>query len=1098
MLFDSFFDDKFHHYITGLNDELKSIYVYNYYNKNNENVLVVCNSLYEANMFYQSLSNYLDNVLFFPMDDFLTSEALAVSPELKVNRIETLNKLMDGKNIVITNLMGYLRFLPSKKVFQDSIIKLKTGLDYDVNLLVSKLIDIGYVRESVINKTGEVAVRGYVVDIFPINYDFPIRIEFWGDTIDTIKVFNVDTQLTISSIDNIEIVPSSEFLSVNNVPFEEKFQKNLYKYTDVVNISNYMDNCSVFFNRYDDIETGNKLLQEEIFNYNVSIDADNDTKYMFSFDNIKNFKDFFFMNFDNSMNKENYINYNSYDIDSFNSGIDKINTRLSEYLKLNKKIIICLNDRYRVNKLLDDLNNDDLIFTDLEHLFNDKINVVVKKISKGFDFSNYIVISENELFNKKSINYNYNSNFKLGTKIRDINKLEIGDYIVHISHGIGKYAGISTLNKGGLKKDYILLLYRDDDKLYIPVEKIEFITKYSSSNGHVPQLSKLGGKDWEKLKKKVSKKIEDMAYELLELYAKREAAVGYSFLPDSDLQIDFEKRFPYEITKDQLKATYEIKADMESSKPMDRLLCGDVGYGKTEVAFRAIFKAVLSGKQTALLCPTTILSSQHFNNALSRFEGFPIRIEVLNRFVSVKKQKDILNDLMEGKIDLLIGTHRILSDDVIFRDLGLLIIDEEQRFGVKHKEKIKNYKNNVDVLTLSATPIPRTLQMSMVGIRSLSLIETPPSNRYPVSTYVLASNSQVLKDAIYKEFSRGGQVFILYNHVDDMESKLIEINKLVPEARIVYAHGQMNKVELENVMFKFINHEYDILLCTTIIETGIDIPNVNTLIIEDADRFGLSQLYQIRGRVGRTNKIAYCYLMYDKHKILSEIAVKRLNAIKEFTELGSGFAIAMRDLSIRGAGDILGSQQAGFVDSVGVDLFLNMLDNQVRMLKGEKVEDISKVIDEKPLIEVSTAISDSYVSDEEIKILIHKKINMIDSFEKLNEVKFEIEDRFGKIDEDMYIYMHQEWLEKMAKRLGINDVKQVRDSINIFLSYDLTNSINVQNLFIATSNLGRMFRFSLKDKRLLITLNTMNLDKHFIFYLIDLFKMIEDNISKEA
>ena len=559
-----------------------------------------------------------------------------------------------------------------------------------------------------------------------------------------------------------------------------------------------------------------------------------------------------------------------------------------------------------------------------------------------------------------------------------------------------------------------------------------------------------------------------MAFELMDLYAKREASHGFSFLPDTELQYDFEKMFPYEITRDQLKATLEIKSDMESIRPMDRLLCGDVGYGKTEVAFRAIFKAVLSSKQCALLCPTTILSSQHFNNALSRFDGFPIRIEVLNRFVNPSKQKKIISDLKDGKIDLLIGTHRILSDDIVFKDLGLLIVDEEQRFGVKHKEKIKSYKNNVDVLTLSATPIPRTLQMSMVGIRNLSLIETPPSNRYPVSTYVLANNDHVLKDAIYKEFSRGGQVFILYNHVDDMESKLNEIGKLVPEARIVYAHGQMSKIDLENIMYKFINHEYDILLCTTIIETGIDIPNVNTLIIMEADRFGLSQLYQIRGRVGRSNKIAYCYLMYDKQKVLSEVAIKRLNAIKEFTELGSGFAIAMRDLSIRGAGDILGSQQSGFVDSVGVDLFLSMLDNQVKKLKGEDVVDLEKVIDEKPLVEVSTSISDSYVSDEEVKILIHKKINMIDSFDKLNEIKFEIEDRFGKIDDDMYIYMHQEWLDKIAKRLGISDVRQIKDNIDILLPLEITNKLNVQNLFISCSNIGRMFRFNLKNKTYLV------------------------------
>ena len=964
-MFDKLFDNFNYKYINGLNEELKSIYVYDYY-INNGNSLVVCNSLYEANLFYQSLCNYTSNVLFFPMDDFLTSEALAISPELCVTRIETINKILNGgKYIVVTNLMGYLRFLPSLSVFKDSIISLKSGNDYVVNDLVSRLLDIGYVRESVVNKTGEIAVRGFVIDIFPINSSNPIRIEFWGDTIDSIKYFNVDTQMTIDSVEEVVVIPATEFLCSKDVPFLDKVQKNLYKYTDVLNIGGYLDNCCVFFNKYDDIKKGYEILVDEIFNYNVSLEVPTDTKYMFDFDEIKNSSCRYFMT-------------------------------------------------YKVNKLIDDLGRDDIVFTDINNLYKDKINVIVRNISKGFIYNGYVFISTVELYNKKNVNYNYNSNFKLGSKIRDINKLEIGDYIVHVNHGIGKYAGITTLNKNGLLKDYILLLYRDDDKLYIPVEKIDFITKYSSSNGHEPTLSKLGGKDWDKIKNKVSKRIEDMAYELLELYAKREASVGFSFSPDNELQYDFEKEFPYTVTPDQLKATLEIKHDMESSHPMDRLLCGDVGYGKTEVAFRAIFKAIMSGKQCALLCPTTILSSQHYNNALERFGNFPVRIAVLNRFVTPKKVKEILSDLKEGRIDLLIGTHRILSDDVVFKDLGLLIVDEEQRFGVRHKEKIKSYKNNVDVLTLSATPIPRTLQMSMVGIRNLSLIETPPSNRYPVQTYVLASNREVLKDAIYKEFSRGGQVFILYNHVDDLPSKAIEISKLVPEARIVYAHGRMDKNELEDVMYKFINHEFDILLCTTIIETGIDIPNVNTLIIEDADRFGLAQLYQIRGRVGRSNKIAYCYLMYDKKKILSEIAVKRLNAIKEFTELGSGFAIAMRDLSIRGAGDILGSQQSGYIDSVGVDLFLSMLDNQVKLLKGEDVVDLTKAIDEKPIVEVSTSISDDYVDDEEIKILIHKKINQIDSYEKLESVKFELEDRFGKITDDMYIYMHQEWFEKLS------------------------------------------------------------------------------------
>ena len=513
----------------------------------------------------------------------------------------------------------------------------------------------------------------------------------------------------------------------------------------------------------------------------------------------------------------------------------------------------------------------------------------------------------------------------------------------------------------------------------------------------MPKINKLGGTEWTKTKLHIRKKIESIAGDLLKLYSEREMAIGYAFDKDTEEQIEFEKGFEYVETKDQLKVTEEIKKDMEKRIPMDRLLCGDVGYGKTEVAFRAIFKAIMSNKQVLFLCPTTILSGQHFNNAIERFKEFPVRIELLNRFVSKKKQNEILKDLKDGKIDLLIGTHRILSEDVKCKRLGLLVIDEEQRFGVKHKEKIKSYKNNIDVLTLSATPIPRTLQMSLAGVRSLSLIETPPVDRYPIQTYVLEENKNVIKDAIYKELARDGQVFILYNDIQTMDNKKRELELLVPEAKIICGHGKMKKEELEDVMYKFMNKEYDVLLCTTIIETGIDIPNVNTLIIIDADRYGLSQLYQIRGRVGRSNKIAYSYLMYNKGKILSDIAKKRLNVIKEFTELGSGFSIAMRDLSIRGAGDILGQEQSGFIDTVGVELFLDMLNEEVNKLKGINIE--TKEIDAQPLLEVETTIDDKYAKEEDLKIEIHKKINKIDSLESLNKTKEELEEYLKKFED---------------------------------------------------------------------------------------------------
>lgn len=491
------------------------------------------------------------------------------------------------------------------------------------------------------------------------------------------------------------------------------------------------------------------------------------------------------------------------------------------------------------------------------------------------------------------------------------------------------------------------------------------------------------------------------------------------------------------------------------------------------------------------------MSTQHYNNAIERFKGFDVEIEVMNRFITSKKQKNIINRLKEGKIDLLIGTHRILSDDIEFKNLGLLIIDEEQRFGVKHKEKIKQYKTNIDVLTLSATPIPRTLQMSMAGVRSLSLIETPPTNRYPVQTYVLEENSQIIKDAIYKEMARKGQVFLLYNHIDNMESKVHEISRLVPEARIVYAHGRMDKQDLEDVMSQFQAKEFDVLICTTIIETGIDIPSVNTLIIIDADCFGLSQLYQIRGRVGRSNKIAYCYLMYKKGRILTEVATKRLNVIKEFTELGSGFSIAMRDLSIRGAGDILGSEQAGFIDSIGVDLFLRMLNEEVNKLKGKDIIEENE-INTQPLIEVSTTINDNYVKEEDLKIEIHKKINKIDCIESLESIKEELQDRFGPLSDDIIIYMYEELFEHLATDLKITKVNQTKNFISISLPVEISNNIDGDKLFIKVCSLSRKFRFSMKNKELIITLDTINLDKHYIYYLIDLLNIIKDSIKKQV
>ncbi|MDY3801234.1 MAG: transcription-repair coupling factor [Bacilli bacterium] len=1073
---------------SGLNTEGKALLVNTLFKKY-KSITIVTNTLFEANKLYQSISNYNDNVLLFPMDDFLTSEAIAISPELKINRLETLNELCNSThNIVITNLMGYLRFLPTLDNYKKKNIFIKKDEDISFDDLIKKLVDLGYTRETIVNKTGEFSVRGFVIDIFPISFTDPIRVEFWGDTVDKIKFFNTNTQRTTKEIKDITIYPNTEFLVEKKI---DKFllkQKDLPLYTDTTNISSFF-NSIVIFDDFQQLQTSYDSLLEEMMNYSISNNVPGNTVYMNDFYDIKNNKELYFNQYDDIIKNKTALNFNFKNVEFIKNDKTTINSVLNTY---NKKyiLILCMSDRYKVNKLIDYLENPDIVFTDENNILNDKINIIIKKMNQGFIYDKYAIITENDIYGSKS-EIKYKNKFRLGTKIRNLNKLDVGDYIVHEAHGIGKYCGLKTLTKNGFKKDYLMVSYKDDDKLYIPVEKIDFISKYSAKDGIVPKLNKLGGTEWQRTKLKARKRIQDMAGELLKLYAIRETTKGFAFLKDTKEQYEFEEEFPYTETEDQLKAIAEIKKDMEKDRPMDRLLCGDVGYGKTEVAFRAIFKAIMSGKQVALLCPTTILSNQHFNNAIERFKAFPINIEMLNRFVPTKRVNVILERLKEGKVDLLIGTHRILSNDVVFKDLGLLVIDEEQRFGVTHKEKIKKYKDNVDVLTLSATPIPRTLQMSMSGLRNLSLIETPPVDRFPVQTYVLSENNQIIKDAIYKELSRDGQCFLLFNHVQDLESKKNELQKLVPDAKIICAHGKMTKTQLEDIMNDFINKVYDVLLCTTIIETGIDIPNVNTLIVYDADKFGLSQLYQLRGRVGRTNKIAYCYLMYNKSKILSEIAVKRLNSIKEFTELGSGFAIAMRDLSIRGAGDILGSEQAGFIDTIGIEMFMQMLDNEIKRLKGIEVEERQ---DYTPLINVETAIEDNYIPDNDIKIEIHKKINQIDSYNKLNEVKDELIDRFGKLDESILAYMYEELFEKKANELKINKIIQTKNFIEVYIPKEITDVIDGSRLFVEISKISRMFRFSMRNKQLIIILDTVKLDKHFIFYLNDLLDIIKKNI----
>ena len=1096
----SFFDNIFDvgsmssdYSIIGLNKEMSSLYIYDSFIKYNKGILVVASELYEANLLFEYLSKYTDKVLFFPMDDFLTSEAISVSPEFKTERIDTLNKLInDDKYIVVTNLMGYLRYLPLPSLWKDSNVNISVNCDYDRDSLLNKLYNMGYIRNVLVNETGNIGVRGYVIDIFPIMEENPVRIEFWGDTVTSIKYFDVDTQRSISEIDNICIYPFTEFL-LNDYSIDFiNSQKYLANYGSVASIYDYINDGICFFSDYNLILNSYSTLVDTIMDYDANYSADIKTNYMNSFTDIVIKHSVYIMNFDNVVNKSvKSLKFSINNIENYDNNYEKLKSDLLNYVKNNKTVIICVLDKNMASRISNYLEIDDIIYTDECNIIDGKINLIIKSIPRGFIYGNYIVISDVDIFSLGNTVKKYKSKFKTGTRTSNILDINKGDFVVHEMFGIGIYDGLVTIPKNGMKKDYLKIIYADDDILYIPVENIDRISKFSGKDGVGVKLNSLSNDNWQKKKGKVKAKLESIADDLLKVSADRELKVGFAFKKDDENQKMFDSGFVYTETPDQIKAINDIKREMESSKPMDMLLCGDVGYGKTEVAFRAMFKAVDSGKQVAYLCPTTILSNQQYTSCIERFKDFPVRIELLNRFVDKSRQKKIIDDLEKGLVDIVFGTHRLLSNDVKYRDLGLLVVDEEQRFGVTHKEKIKQYKSTVDVLTLSATPIPRTLQMSMSGVRSLSLIETAPQERYPIQTYVLEENNLVIKDAIYKELSRNGQTFILYNNVNNIETKVNEFRSLVPEAKIDYAHGQMNKVTLENKMNNFINNKFNVLVCTTIIETGIDIPNVNTLIILDADRFGLSQLYQIRGRIGRSNKIGYAYLMYGKNKFLTDTAIKRLDVIREFTELGSGFKIAMRDLSIRGAGDILGREQSGFIDSIGIELYLKMLNEAVRKSKGEKIIEEDTKKNDKPLIEVSTHISDSYISDVELKILIHKKINEVKDETTLNDIRDELSDRFGKISEEMEIYMYEEWFEKIAKSLGINKVVTMKNNIDIELPCELSSKIDGERLFNDAYSISKMFRFLYKDSSIHIILDTIKLEKHFLIYLIELLEKIK-------
>ena len=1057
--------------ICGLTKELIALYILNYFDTHDENILILTSSLYEANNIYKTIKTYKNDCLLFPMDEFLTSVAVAISPDFKIKRLEVLDELKSNKNqkhIIVTSLMGYLKFLPN--INENNNIYLKESSNYSRDELVTLLEKFGYTKTSLVTTTGEYAVRGFVIDVFPINNEKPIRIELFGNDIETIKEFDENTQITNKKINSVEL-------------------KRINENSEIAPscLINYMPHNALFVIDSNQINVAYASLQNTIFEYKTNKSIDKNYKFMFEREEIKPQKVYKISSL-NVYTKQT-IMYDSKEIVNFNSNMNALKEYVNKEIKTNT-IVFALDNNKQIN-IIKDLFSSSII-TDADSIQENKINIIKQSINKGFIFQKHIFISPYDIDNITKKDIKYKNNIKMGYKVKSFSDISIGDYVVHESYGIGQYNGLKLLKINGYERDYIEILYAGNDKIYVPVENISILYKYSDNEGTVHKLDKLNSGSWAKRKQAAKNKIKDISQELLDLYTSRNKLHTTPY-DDFDEELKFAFAFPYTLTKDQEKAIKEIDIDLKKNTPMDRLLCGDVGYGKTEVAFRAMLKAVLNGFQVAYLCPTTILSKQQYMSALDRFKDTGVNIELVNRHVKTKKMNTIIDGLAKGSIDIVIGTHKLLNSKIKYKNLGLLVIDEEQRFGVTHKEKIKEMKNDINVLTLSATPIPRTLKMAMSGLRSLSILDTPPINRYPIETYVIEENELIIKDAIYKELSRNGQIYILINSIEELPKYAQKISKLVKEARIVTAHGQMEASTINDVMEDFIEQKYDILLCTTIIETGIDIPNVNTIIVLNSDKFGLSQLYQIRGRVGRSDKIAYAYLMYNPAKILTETAVKRLNSIKEFTQLGSGYKIAMRDLSIRGAGDLLGSEQAGFIDSVGLDLYTKMLNDEIGKLEGKQIS-IANITTNGVQLPINTHIENQYVEDENIKIEIHKLINSIKTKTDFENVKFELEDRFGKVSEQVEIYMLEKCSESIINDLNIK-INILTNKVIITIPENISNRINGEKLFLEAYNINPKFELSYVNKRISIKLITSLLKKNYVYYIYDLLDIINNQIK---
>lgn len=1039
----------------------------------------------QAKKLLEDIKYFNSKVVYLPKKDIVTYDYIAESKDLPYERIEALNRIYNGSaDIVVTTIEACMQKMISPKELYSNVIKFEFNKEYKFEEIKEKLVKLGYERAELIEGKGQFSVRGDIIDI-AITTNKGVRVEFWGDEIDSIRYFNISSQRSIEELNEIVIYPAHEYIVTNNIEnivnniidkyigkyvqedielikegnYISKIDKYLTCfYNKTANVLDYLKNNAIIFldeigkikTRAENISKDTQMLIQTLTEKEKSIPEI--LQYLESYEaveeKITKYQNVFLEKQDIAFNRPNMYRFTFKELNFYKSSIDLLVNKTIESLSDNKKVIILTGNEDNSKKLIALLGEKEIPHKYVENL-NVPISNGIVMVSKGtlssgfecFD-NNLIVITSQELFSTEKKKRKSSSVFKQAEKVVFAD-LEIGDYVVHRTNGIGQFIGVNTIKTGDVTKDYIKIKYKGEDILYVPTNSLDNVRKYIGGGEAAPKLNRLGSKEWEHTKAKVKANLREVAKELIELYAKRKKAKGYAFSADSAWQKQFEDSFPYTETEDQLRCIEEVKKDMETSMPMDRLLCGDVGYGKTEVAIRAAFKAVMDQKQVAYLVPTTVLANQQYETFKERMKDFPIRVELLNRFKTQKEQKEIVKKLELGEIDVVIGTHRILSKDVIFKDLGLLIIDEEHRFGVKDKEKIKEIKTNVDVLTMTATPIPRTLHMSIVGIRDMSVIYEPPQNRKPVQTYVLEYDEEVIKEAITKELEKGGQVFYLFNNVEKIVAKAEKIADLVPEAKVEYAHGQMSGKELEEIMERFVAGEINVLVCTTILESGIDIPNANTIIVENADRLGLAQLYQIRGRVGRSNAQAYAYITYRKDKMLSEVADKRLKTIKEFTEFGSGFKIAMRDLEIRGAGSLLGEIQHGHMEQVGYDTYCNLLDEVVKNMQGIEVEEERDIqID----LNVSCYISDTYIEVTAQKIEMYQNIALAKTEEDIADVIDEATDRYGTMPKEVENLIEIARIKMLCKEKNIFKITQRMNNIVFYFDPKLFNMDVVDTL----------------------------------------------------